>query len=225
MLPWRPNRALHVYCRTLASKDLIRWSWTRYGDFPVFPKDIRSLLNPFYHESAEVEHYFVPWEQKAQRYGNKFDVDTLMRTDLEMYLSENCLVKTDRASMLASLEIRVPFLDETVLDRILPLSAEKKMVNGELKAMLMPIARRILPREVWDRPKHGFHVPLGSWLGGVWRPAVEAALDWGEKNLDVFNYQYLRRLHKINIAKGSFGRELWTPFVFIAWMMKHSHKI
>ena len=42
-----------------------------------------------------------------------------MRTDLETYLSENCLVKTDRASMLASLEVRVPYLDETVLERIL----------------------------------------------------------------------------------------------------------
>ena len=60
--------------------------------------------------------------------------------------------------MLASLDVRVPYLDEMILDRILPLPSSKKMPNGELKALLMPIARRLLPREVWDRPKHGFTI-------------------------------------------------------------------
>ena len=203
----------------------IRWSWVHHGDLPVFPNDIRLLVNPIYHEEAEVDQYFVPWEQRARRYGQRFDTDVLMRTDLETYLSENCLVKTDRASMLASLEVRVPYLDEAVLDRILPLPGEKKIVNEELKSLLLPIARRILPREVWDRPKHGFGVPLDKWLGGVWRPAVEAALNWGETNLDFFNYPYLRRLYKTNTSKGGFGRQLWPPFVFLAWMMKHSFKV
>lgn len=185
VLPWRPRRALHVYCRTLSPQDLIRWSWTRYGDFPVFSKDIRLLVDPKYHEAAQVEQYFSPWERRTQRYGDKRDIDILMRADLETYLSENCLVKTDRASMLASLEVRVPFLDEMILDRILPLPGEKKIVNGELKALLLPIARRLLPREVWNRPKQGFHVPLGAWLGGdgvlLWR------LCWiGEKGILIF---------------------------------------
>ena len=121
---------------------------------------------------------------------------------LGTYLSENCLVKTDRASMLASLEVRVPFLDELLLDQILPLHANRKIVNGTLKALLMPIARRLLPSQVWDRPKHGFHVPLDRFLSGIWRPAVETALDWGESHVDLFDYRYLRRLHAINISAG-----------------------
>jgi hypothetical protein len=56
-------------------------------------------------------------------------------------------------------------------------------------------------------------------LGTGWRPAVEAVLDWGESNLDLFDYKYLRRLHAINIAEGEIGRELWNPFVLIAWTM------
>jgi asparagine synthase (glutamine-hydrolysing) len=145
-----------------------------------------------------------------------------MRTDLETYLSENCLVKTDRASMLASLEVRVPYLDETILDRVLPLAANQKIVGGQLKALLMPIARRLLPREVWDRPKHGFTVPLDVRLATGWRPAVEAALEWGEVHFDMFDYGYLRRLHAINISEGVIGRELWNPFVLIAWTMARS---
>ena len=145
-----------------------------------------------------------------------------MKTDLETYLSENCLVKTDRASMLASLEVRVPYLDEIVLDRILPLPANEKIVNGNLKALLQPLARRLLPREVWDRPKHGFTVPYDINLAKDWRPALEAALDWGKTNLRIFDYDYLRRLHAINLSQGSVGRELWNPFVFLAWSMAHS---
>ncbi len=145
-----------------------------------------------------------------------------MRADLETYLSENCLVKTDRASMLASLEVRVPYLDELLLDRILPLPANKKIVDGTLKALLMPIAKRLLPKQVWDRPKHGFHVPLDRFLSGAWKPAVDAALDWGETHIDVFDYRYLRGLHARNISSGGIGRELWNPFVFLSWAMARS---
>ena len=223
-LPWRPRGASHVYRRTLSSQDQIRFSWTCYGDFPVFRKDIRQLLVRTYQDAAQVEQYFAPWEQRAQRYGERFDTDVLMRTDLETYLSENCLVKTDRASMLASLEVRVPYLDETVLDRILPLPAQEKLRSGQLKALLLPMARRLLPKEVWDRPKHGFDVPIDVRLAGAWRPALEAALRWGESNCDLFNYRYLRRLHAINLAEGGISGELWNPFVLLAWAMARSRK-
>lgn len=221
-LPWRPRGASHAYWRMLSSQDLIRYAWVVYGDFPVFRKDMRQLLARACQERAEVEAFFEPWAGRARRYGQRFDTEVLMRTDLETYLSENCLVKTDRASMLASLEVRVPYLDELVLDRILPLPAQAKICDGQLKALLMPIARRLLPREVWDRPKHGFDVPINVQLARAWRPAIEAVLDWGESNLHIFNYRYLRRLQAINITEGESAGELWGPFVFLAWAMAHS---
>ena len=222
---WRPRGVGRVYGRTLSSEDQVRFEWSRYGDFPVFRKDLRQLLAPSYREAADVAGYFEPWERRARRYGSRFDTDVLMRTDLETYLSENCLVKTDRASMLASLEVRVPYLDETVLDRIVPLPAEQKIRGGQLKALLLPIARRLLPREVWDRPKHGFTVPLDVRLAGAWRPAVETLLNWGESNLDLFDYRYLRRLHASNLSRGGIERELWNPLVLIAWTAAHPHRL
>ena len=198
---WRPRGVGRFYGRTLSSEDRIRFAWSRYGDFPVFRKDLRQLLAPRYKDAVDIEAYFEPWERRARRYGARFDADVLMRTDLETYLSENCLVKTDRASMLASLEVRVPYLDETILDRILSLPVERKIRGGQLKALLLPIARRLLPREVWDRPKHGFTVPLDTRLAGAWRPAVEALLEWGESNVDLFDYGYLRRLHASNFRE------------------------
>jgi asparagine synthase (glutamine-hydrolysing) len=221
-LPWRPRGAAHLYRETLSVENRVRFSSSCYGDFPVFRKDMRQLLGPAYQETAQVEDYFAPWERRAKRYGDQFDTDVLMRTDLETYLSENCLVKTDRASMLASLEVRVPYLDEAVLDRILPVAAKQKLGSGQLKALLLPVARRLLPKAVWDRPKHGFDVPIDVRLAGAWRPAVEAALTWGESNFDFFNYRYLRRLHAINLAEGGVAGELWNPFVLLAWAMARS---
>jgi asparagine synthase (glutamine-hydrolysing) len=221
-IPWRPRGMGRIYWRTLKPEKQIQYGWVHYGDFPVFRKDLRQLLRPDYHQAARIEAYFDPWEQRARRYGGGFDKDVLMRADLDTYLSENCLVKTDRASMLASLEVRVPYLDENVLERILPLSADVKIVNRQLKSLLMPLARRLLPSEVWDRPKHGFNIPYGSRLSGVWKPALEAALDWGESNVDLFDYRYLWRLQAINARQGGLGMELWNPFVFLSWSMAHA---
>ena len=219
---WRPRGMASVYWRLLSSQDRVRFAWARHGDFPVFRKDLRQLLAPPYHDAAGVDDFFEPWERRALRHGKRFDSDVLMRADLDTYLSENCLVKTDRASMLASLEVRVPFLDELVLDRIVPLPVTAKIPGGQLKGLLMPIARRLLPREVWDRPKQGFGGPLDLWLGGMWRPAVNHVLDWGESNLPIFNYSYLRRLQAINGAGRGYGRVLWNPFVFLAWAKANS---
>jgi asparagine synthase (glutamine-hydrolysing) len=222
---WRPRGMGRLYWRTLDHEDQIQYGWVRYGDFPVFRKDLRQLISPDYHTATKIGDYFEPWERRARRYGTGFETDVLMRADLETYLSENCLVKTDRASMLASLEVRVPYLDELILDRILPLPSISKIPCGQLKALLMPIARRLLPREVWDRPKHGFTVPLSVRLSGAWRPALEAALDWGEKNFPIFDYGYLRRLHKINVNEGGIDRELWNPAVVLIWAMGQPFKL
>jgi asparagine synthase (glutamine-hydrolysing) len=221
-MPWRPRGLSHLYERSLSTIDQMRFACTRYGDFPVFRKDMRQLLASSYQEEAEIADFFLPWERRARRYGSGLDGDILMRADLETYLSENCLVKTDRASMLASLEVRVPYLDEMVLERILPLPAETKIAGGQLKALLMPIVRRLLPRQVWDRPKHGFNVPLARRLATSWGPAVQTALEWGEKNLDLFNYRYLHRLQAISRAEGVITNELWNPFVLLAWKMAHA---
>jgi len=224
-LPWRPRGIGSLYERTLSGSQRLRYAWSRYGDFPVFRKDLTQVLSPGFIESASIDEFFEPWERHSAKYGGRVDSDVLMRVDLETYLSENCLVKTDRASMLASLEVRVPYLDETVLDRILPLPAERKILEGELKALLRNLARRLLPRAVWDRPKHGFNVPVESNLATTWNPLVVDALDWGERHFPVFNYAYLRRLHDLSRREAVVGHELWNPVVTLAWAMAQSRPL
>jgi len=224
-IPWRPRGMDRIYWRTLNLYDRVQYGWVHYGDFPVFRKDLRQVLHADHHEAARIERYFEPWRRRASRYGDDFDKDVVMRADLETYLSENCLVKTDRASMLASLEVRVPYLDEILVERIVPLPARLKIRDRQLKSLLMPLAQRLLPRVVWDRPKQGFDVPYGDQLANAWKPALKAALDWGEANVPIFDYGYLRRLFAIHMKQGGAGTELWNPFVFLSWSMAHSVRV
>jgi hypothetical protein len=78
---------------------------------------------------------------------------------------------------------------------------------------------------VWNRPKHGFTVPIDVRLAGPWRPAVEAMFNWGESSFPLFDYRYLRRLQGICVSGGAIGRDLWNPFVFLAWAKAHSAKL
>jgi asparagine synthase (glutamine-hydrolysing) len=224
-IPLRPRGADRLYWRTLNAREQVRYSMTHYGDYPVFRKDLRQVLVAQVIEQAHIKDFLVPWERQANLWGTTYSTDLLMRTDLTTYLSENCLVKTDRMSMLNSLEVRVPFLDEMMVNEVVPLPAEWKIQSGELKSLLIPLAKKLLPRSVWQRPKHGFHMPLGRSLGSVWQAEVDEMLDWGPTHLPLFNYAYLNKLNRINHRTSSIGRELWTPLVVLIWCHKHYSEI
>ncbi|MGE0706435.1 MAG: asparagine synthase (glutamine-hydrolyzing) [Planctomycetota bacterium] len=98
--------------------------------------------------------------------------EDLARADLLTYLPDDLLTKVDRASMAASLEVRVPLLDHTLVERALRLPPEQRQGKAPLRRLLA----ELVPRALWERPKGGFAVPLGPWLRGPLRPWAEALL-------------------------------------------------
>jgi asparagine synthase (glutamine-hydrolysing) len=96
----------------------------------------------------------------------------LQDVDVGIYLPDDLLVKTDRASMAHSLEARVPFLDQAVSDLALALPTAMKVRGLAKKRLLRTAARPLLPREVVDGPKRGFSIPAAAWLRG---PLLEHA--------------------------------------------------
>jgi len=88
------------------------------------------------------------------------------RWDLRAYLPGDLLRKVDRASMAVALEVRCPLLDTSVVEAALRTPAAALMPGGQPKGALRAIARKWLPREVVDRPKMGFAVPIGKWFSG-----------------------------------------------------------
>jgi asparagine synthase (glutamine-hydrolysing) len=93
----------------------------------------------------------------------------MMAADFQTYLTGDILVKVDRASMAESLEVRCPLLDAEVISFAWSLDMQHRMNLPRLKVALNDLARTLIPREVIDRPKMGFGVPLARWLRGPLR--------------------------------------------------------
>jgi asparagine synthase (glutamine-hydrolysing) len=84
--------------------------------------------------------------------------------DLGTYLVDDLLLKTDRASMAHSLELRVPFCDPAITQLALSAPDALRIRRGEKKRLLREAARPLLPAEILDAPKQGFSIPAAAWL-------------------------------------------------------------
>ena len=93
-------------------------------------------------------------------------MDRWMEADQRMYLPDDILTKVDIASMAVSLECRAPFLDHRVAEFANRISSRTKLENNTTKFLLKKLAERELPRDIINRPKTGFSMPLGEWMRG-----------------------------------------------------------
>ena len=107
-------------------------------------------------------------------------VEALLRLDQEVYLV-SLLHRQDRASMAASIEARVPFLDHHVIEAINQLSSELKINTGRGKYLLRQAAQGLIPTDVVDRRKMGFAIPLGTWFrnGAGLGPRLDVLVESG----------------------------------------------
>jgi asparagine synthase (glutamine-hydrolysing) len=103
-------------------------------------------------------------------------IDRVRYQDLSRYLRDVVLVKVDRASMAASLEVRAPFLDHHLVEWAAALPPEYSFHKGVTKRILKDAMRDLLPDGIVDRPKKGFGIPLAAWLKGPLRPMAEELL-------------------------------------------------
>lgn len=114
------------------------------------------------------------WHEPGRDAGSH--LETVLRTDRRFYLEDGVLVKADRASMSASLEVRVPMLDHDLVRFANGLRADRKIRGGSTKWLLREWAKRHFPEEIWKRPKKGFGAPLGAWFRGELRQLVRDTL-------------------------------------------------
>lgn len=146
-------------------------------------------------------------------------VEQVQELDFQTYLAEDLLVKLDRATMLTSLEGRVPFLDHLVVEAMSSLPTEFKVKGLNAKLVLKQAMRNRLPREVLARPKKGFGIPLGDWLRGPLKNLLDEHLNPDFLRLQgLFRPEEVDRLVQAHLRGLQDNRkQLWTLLVFQMW--------
>lgn len=140
-------------------------------------------------------------------------LDCMMYIDSKVWLPDDLLMKVDKTSMANSLEARTPFLDHHLFEFVATIPSHLKLNGSTSKYILKQVARKILPTEIIDRPKHTFDVPIGKWLKGSLR---DLALDLVSQGIvegaELFNREYIlgEMWRGLEDDKPGYARQFWS---------------
>ena len=151
----------------------------------LFVKDMSNEINRLYNDHRQVFHSL----------SDKSVINQMCYTDMHMFMQGLNLTYTDRASMAASVEVRVPFIDTHVAKLAMSIPGELKFRKQESKYILKKVAERYLPHDVVYRPKASFGAPIRSWISGDLREMVDDLLSEGNVNKrGIFNPIFVKDL-------------------------------
>lgn len=164
-----------------------------------------------------------PHEYKHNIYPYGYLKDTqnkIMLMDMMLYHPDDILVKVDRSAMAVSLETRVPMLDKDVVEFAWTIPMEYKKQNGEGKLVLKDVLYKYVPKEMMDRPKKGFSIPITKWLK---EPQLR---EWAESLLDrkllieqaVLDPDVVWSIWEDYIQRDIWRDQIWYILMFQEWM-------
>jgi asparagine synthase (glutamine-hydrolysing) len=190
-----------------------------HGWKEIFSADSRAELTA--HRTA-----FDPVEILRARYAETEGAPELARlqdVDLGIYLVDDLLVKTDRASMAHSLEARVPYLDTAVTNLALALPTRHKVRGLQKKVLLRKAAEPLLPREIVHGRKRGFSIPAAAWLRGELEPFARETLSAERlQRHGFFRPSAVEQVIDDHVSRREdLSRQLWGLLAFTLWYEHH----
>jgi len=157
---------------------------------------------------------------------NRFDGDSINKMlylDVTESLPNDMLTKVDRMSMRNSLEVRVPFLDHSVVEFAFNIEGRNKLRGRKRKYILLETFKSILPTKIHSRPKWGFEIPIGRWLKKDLRFLIDEYLsEEFIRRQQIFEYDYVHELveRHLNNRKDT-SWHLWSLIAFGHWYRKY----
>ena len=148
--------------------------------------------------------------------GHQDDLAVMQMTDARFALPDGILAKVDRASMLNSLEVRVPFLDTDVSEFAMGLPTSQKITATEQKVVLKRAFDDLLPEKILQRGKQGFEVPIGEWFKDELSSEFTETLS--ESQTDMVDTEFVWELYQEHVdGVHDHAHFLWAVYVFLRW--------
>ncbi|HKW94420.1 MAG TPA: asparagine synthase (glutamine-hydrolyzing) [Methylomirabilota bacterium] len=190
----------------------------RYHDTVTYAGEasLKALLEPDARGSRGGAEAF---RRLAAQSGTDDYVSALQYIDVHSYLPDDILTKVDRASMLTSLETRVPLLDHVLMEEVAAMPSHVKLRDGVGKYILKEVMRPHLPPEVLSRRKMGFGVPLASWLRNDLRDFTQdVLLDGRARQRGIMREGGVRDLLSRHLSGGrDYSPQIWSLICFELW--------
>jgi asparagine synthase (glutamine-hydrolysing) len=179
-----------------------------------------SIFGPAIREAIAQDDPFRRYREVLASFDGYPLADSLFYTDMSIILPDIFLPKVDRSTMARSVEVRVPFLDNAVVDLCLSLSASQKIPGGEQKGLLKRALKGTVPDEILFGRKRGFGVPFGKWIVGPLAERMDAAVESANAAIPaLFDRERLHALrgeHRAGRADNGFI--LWKAYNLALWV-------
>lgn len=211
-------RQINHYGKGVKLSDKERyWLWSTIST----EKEVLQLI-----KSSEIEENYLNRKSEILKpIGENGNFNDVLYTDIQLVLQGDMLPKVDLMSMYHSLEVRSPFMDYTVVDFANSLPVSFKINKKIRKRIVQDTFRDILPSELYNRPKHGFEVPLLNWFRNELKSEITD--NWLSEDFiqeqGLFNYEYIHKLKKklFSSNPGDVAAKIWAIIIFQNWWKRY----
>jgi asparagine synthase (glutamine-hydrolysing) len=158
--------------------------------------------------------------KKWEKIGSIEFLNQMMAVDYKLFMNDDVLTKVDRATMSVSLEGREPLLDHRIIEYMARVPIDIKYKNKQGKYLLRQVLYKYLPKEIVDKPKSGFQIPLNEWLRCELKPLVLKYLDIAIMDESIFNIEEIMQLKKRFFDGEDIGTTIWFILMYQMWKEK-----
>lgn len=189
----------------------------------IYEKLIHNSKN---YELKELLGLIKDIDEKSFKIGeNENPMQGMMLWDYHRYLADDILTKVDRATMSVSIEGREPLLDHRIAEFMAQVPFELKYKDGTSKYLLRKVLERYIPKELIDRPKMGFGIPMFEWFSSDLRNLFDSYFQKEKFDHSLLNFNYIQKEYrKLQESKTLNINKLWFVLVFQMWYEKYMGK-
>lgn len=197
------------------------WRWAGF----LTESNANKMLSPLSQSKIDDESFLQQKNYLLRNLEGGKAMEDFLATDIGLVLLSDMLVKVDRMSMANSLEVRSPFLDHEVVDYAFSLPTPYKIIGGMKKRIVQDTFRKYLPEELYNRPKHGFEIPLLDWFRKDLKDLITGDLlnDDFIKEQGIFDLKGIQQIKSklFSSNPGDAHATVWALIVFQHWWKRN----